>query len=463
MLDLALIRSEPERVKAALARRGVGPAAVDAVCELDALWTERGEVREALRHRRRRIAEEVARARREGGGTADLEALGRGVGDELAAADADLAAIEARRLEALYALPNLPATDTPDEHENGRGPFPGGGPPWPKPFAPLHHADIIEILRLVHPSGNPPGRGFLTWRGRGARLVRALADLALDVHSREFGCEEVRPPALASRTALTGSGHLPLLEDKMYPIGGAGPADLFLAPRAEPHLANLCAGRVLEASALPLRFVSAGPAFRREAGAGGAMGRGLVRLHQFDTVEVYVFTAPAAEDEELARAVRAAETILARLEVPYRRRLRAAPDLSHAAAKTVDMEVWCPGMEKGAAEKGSDPLSVQGSDPFTSPGMPCDEAGGSRTEGKSRGQWLPVAAISSFTDYQARRTDTRFRDAAGHMRFVHTIGGAAVALSHLIAALLENGQEADGSVRLPPALAERFGEAALTV
>ena len=209
--------------------------------------------------------------------------------------------------------------------------------------------------------------------------------------------------------------------------GAAGYAqtsqDLFLAPRAEPHLAGFFADEIVEASRLPVRLVSAGPAFRREAGGGGAAGRGLLRLHEFPTVEVYVFCRPDQAEAQLAHAVAAAETILARLEVPHRRRLRPAPGLSRAAAKTIDLEVWAPGMK----------------------------------------QWLAVAALSYFTDYQSRRTNTRFSSPGpvAPPRLVHTLGGAAVALPHLVAAMLENGQEADGSVRLPPALRPYFGEETL--
>jgi seryl-tRNA synthetase len=479
MLDLAMVRTEPERVIAALARRGLGPEAVREVVQIDAEWTDRQDVREVLRQRRRRISEEVASAKDSGADTAALEKMGRQVGDELAALETEMVDLEARRQAALEALPNLPATNTPDELAEVRAPDaalfdpaaeaaeharPGQIVPlWRKPFAPLHHADLVEMLGLAATAATA-GHGFLVWRGQGARLIRALTNFMLDIHTREFGYEEVHAPAPATRAALGGSAHLPALEDKMYrvahepaadepavtePAAGAAwysptPQDLFLAPRAEPHLAGLFAGEIIEASRLPVRLVSAGPAFRREAGGRGAAGRGLLRLHQFDTVELYVLAAPEQAEEELARAVRAAEAILARLEVPHRRRLRPAPDLSHAAAKTIDLEVWAPGMP-AAGEKGSDPLSVQGSDPFS----------------PSRGRWLPVSALSAFTDYQARRTATRYRDAAGRIRFVYTIGGAAVALPHLVAALLENGQEADGTVRLPAALAPYFGEETL--
>jgi len=481
MLDLALIRAEPARLKAALARRGVPAEAVDAVTNLDGRWNARLEVREALRHRRRRISEEVALTRHEGRDTADLEREARRVADELAAVEAEVADLDARRHQALLVLPNLPMTDVPD-NAGGRPTIrpPVGGPPlrgharqaetasapaaeaagdsssaraapaWCKPFPPLAHWDLLEILGLTHTLGRSPGRGFLIWRGRGARLVRALVEFMLDLHTREFGYEEVRVPAIAAREALTGSAHLPTLEDKMYTVepgapggmpasepaaGAAGHsaqspasrrASLFLAPRGEPYLANLYAGVTMAGAQLPERFAAAGRAFRREAGGRGVQGRGLLRLHEFDTVELYAFCRPDQDEEELAHAVRAAEAVLKRLEVPHRRTLRAARDLSHAAAKTWDLEVGAPGMK----------------------------------------EWLSVAALSTFTDYQARRTNTRYSapGPSARPRPVHTVGGAAVALPRLLAALLENHQQADGSVRLPPALAPYLGgEGALAV
>ncbi len=472
MLDLALIRAEPARIKAALARRGVGPEAVDAVTELDGRWTARAEVREALRVRRRQISDEVARRKthlRTGPdldsdtfGAPDLVQAGRQVARELHALETEMADLKAKREEALLALPNLPATDVPDVEpaiepaiepaaepaaEAAGHPPPAASPPWPKDFPPLTHRDIVEMLGLAQTAGSA-GRGFLVWRGRGARLVRGLIRFMLDVHTREGGYEEVLTPSVATRPALTGSAHLPLLEEKMYRVEGhhanhstapsltvgAGhdvfPApsltvgashDVFLVPRAEPHLANLYAGKTLPGERLPARFVAAGPAFRRTVGGHGHGKGGLLRLHEFPTVEVYAFCRPDQSESELAHAVRSAETILQRLDLPYRRTLRPAPGLSHAAAKTVDLEVWAPGT----------------------------------------GRWLEVAAISGFADYQARRTGTRYSDGHGRPRLVHTVGGAAVAVPRLVAAILETGQQADGTVRLPDALASYMGEGVL--
>jgi len=269
----------------------------------------------------------------------------------------------------------------------------------------------------------------------------------LDVHTVEGGRKEVLAPPLASRLALTGSAHLPTLEGKMYRVVDPGrdrsltlaasegaeatESDLFLAPRAEPHLATLHADTVLEADRLPVRLVAAATALRRVPHGGGTEERGLLRLGAFPTVEVYTFCQPTESDAELERALAGAEMILEGLGVAHRRRVRAATELSHAAARTVSLDLWCPGL----------PAEEQNTD--------------------ERGRWVEVAALSSFTDYQARRTGTQFRDADGRARLVHTVGGAAVAVPRLLAAILETGQQADGAVRLPAALEPYTGEAVL--
>ena len=265
MLDLALIRSEPARVEAALARRGMSTEAVAAVLALDAEWAARRDICESLRLRRRRASEEVASLRAAGADSSDIEDLGRSVSGQLARVETEVADLDRRRREALLAIPNLPATDVPDAE-----PAAAETPPhWPKPFPLLAHWDLVEMLRLAAPAVAPgPGRGFLVWRSRGARLVRALVDFMLDLHTGEHGCEEVRAPLVATRAALTGSAHLPLLEGRLYRVAepaapGPRDRDLFLVPRAEPHLASLYAGRTLEATEVPIRLVAAGPAFRR--------------------------------------------------------------------------------------------------------------------------------------------------------------------------------------------------------
>jgi len=440
MLDSRLIRAEPARVRAGLARRGATPDALDRATDLDARWTARDALADALRLRRRRAAEEVRRAKTAGEPTGDLERLARQVAEELREVERDLARLRARRDRALGDLPNLPAPEVPEETAVL------DAPPSTLRRGALAHWDLIRILDLARPAEASAGRGFLIWRDAGERLLRALEAFMLDLHAREFGYTPVRCPAVATRAALEGSAHLPALEAKMYALfesGAEAPgqpqsavararaknvtggsrrrleegAGLFLVPRAEPHLANLFRGQILEADAMPLRFVAAGPALRREADHGGAKGRGLLRLHEFPTVEVYAFSKPETGEAELDHAVDAATQVLARLGLAQRRLLRGARRLSLAAAKTIDLEVWAAGM----------------------------------------GEWLGVAAVSTFTDYQSRRTRTRYRGADGKARLVHTVGGAAVALPHLVAALLENGQESDGSVRLPDALGPYLG------
>jgi len=447
MLDLALLRADAARVRAALERRGAWADRVDAAVDLDRRWSARREVREALRTRRRQISDEVARRKSAAGAEQTAEAAapdllraGRRAGRDLKAVEDAMADLSARREAALLALPNLPADDVPDAPP---APDPSG-PAWPHAFPPLAHWDLVEMLHLAEPAASA-GRGFVLWRGAGARLVRGLVRFMLGVHTEEGGREEVLAPPLATRAALVGSAHLPTLEGMLYAVAEPGgdrslllaasegaedrhatDADLYLAPRAEPHLASLYAGQVLEAGRLPIRLVAAATAHRHTPHGGGPAGRGLLRLGAFPTVEVYTLCRPAESDAELERALAGAETILARLEVAHRRRERAVTELSHAAARSVSLDVWCPGL----------------------PRREEDDEG-------EHGRWVEAAVLSSFTDYQARRTETQFRGADGRPRLVHTVGGAAVAVPRLVTALLETGQEEDGAVRLPAAL-ERY-------
>jgi len=485
MLDLALVRSEPARVQAALGRRGVPPDAVETVVDLDRRWSARHEMRETLRTRRRQISREVDRRRAGADAVArpadagpDLVRVGRDVARDLKAVDHAMADLASRRQAALLALPNLPATDVPLAPPAVEA----AGPPWRRPFPPLAHWDLLEMLHMAEPAGASAGRGFLLWRGEGARLVRGLIAFLLDAHTADHGRDEVRAPPLATRGALTGSAHLPTLEGMLVEVvdpsrdrsltlaAGAGAeekrggsphppreADLYLSPRAEPHLAALYANTVVAEPDLPVRLVAAGTAFRRDSRGGGAAGRGLLRLRAFPTVEVYTLCRPAESDAELDAAVADAEGLLGRLGLACRRRVRAATNLSHAAARTVSLDVWCPGLPERGAEPPFEPGAAGGL-PASAPRHSASfEAPQPERSGDPSGQWVEVAALSSFTDYQARRVGARYRDAAGRVRHVHTVGGASVALPRLIAALIETGQEADGSVRLPPALAGHVG------
>jgi len=257
------------------------------------------------------------------------------------------------------------------------------------------------------------GPGYPLLVGTGARLERALINMMLDMHVRDHGYTEVWPPALCNTAAMTGTGQLPKMADDMYHVEAD---DLWLIPTAEVPVTNYFREEIIEGP-LPIRLTAYTPCFRREAGAAGKETRGIIRVHQFDKVEMVKFTSPETSYDELESLVDNAEDVLRRLELPYRVLQLCSGDLSFAAAKCYDIELWAPGQKA----------------------------------------WLEVSSCSNFEDFQARRAGIRFRDGKGKVRFVHTLNGSGVALPRLIVALLENGQQADGSVVLPEALAPYMG------
>ena len=251
--------------------------------------------------------------------------------------------------------------------------------------------------------------------GPGARLVRALKNFMLDLHTRDHGYVEIAPPVLVNRASMTGTGQLPKFEEELYLIPSD---DLFLIPTAEVPVTNMYRDEILDATQLPLALCAFTPCFRREAGAAGKDTRGLIRVHQFDKVELVRLCRPEDSPAEHETITRHAETVLERLEIPYRRVALAAGDTGFASAKTFDLEVWAAGV----------------------------------------GTWLEASSSSTFTDFQARRANIRFRREAGAKpEFVHTLNASGVAFPRTIIALLENNQQADGSVRIPPALAPYLG------
>ena len=279
------------------------------------------------------------------------------------------------------------------------------------------HWVIAETLGLLDlPRGaKVAGSGFVAFRGVGARLVRGLMQFMLDLHTREHGYEEVWVPFVVNRQAMIGTGQLPKFEDDMYAVPGDG---LFLAPTAEVPVTNLHRDELIDAGDLPRALCAYTPCFRREAGAAGKDTRGLLRLHQFDKVELVRYETPETARAALEALTRHAETVLERLELPYRRVLLAAGDTGFASAMTWDLEVWSPGTNK----------------------------------------WLEVSSCSWFTDFQARRMNLRYRPAPGEKpRFVHTLNGSGLAFPRTIAALLEHHRQPDGRVRVPDALRSYLG------
>ncbi|HUF11747.1 MAG TPA: serine--tRNA ligase [Longimicrobiales bacterium] len=416
MLDLRRIREETDLVKAGLARRG-NPAWLTAIDDALALDERRraliGEV-DALRARRNEESQRVAVLKREKK-QEDADAVIRAtreLGDRMSGLERELDDVEAALRELLLGIPNLPDEIVPEGGESASRVLREWGAEPTFTFTPKPHWDLGEALGILDLArgAKVAGSGFPLLRGLGARLERGLISFMMDLHAREHGYEELWPPFLVNREAATGTGHLPKFGDDMYEVPLDG---LWLVPTAEVPVTNLHAGELLPVDALPLRYVAYTPCFRREAGAHGKDTRGLLRLHQFDKVELVRFERPEASEAALEELTSHAETILRRLGLRYRVLLLAAGDLGFANARTYDLEVWAPGV----------------------------------------GTWLEVSSCSRYTDYQARRMNLRYRpDPNAKPEFVHTLNGSALALARLVVALLETYQQADGSVVVPEPL-----------
>jgi seryl-tRNA synthetase len=368
--------------------------------------------RKALRNTN---AQEVAKRKRAGEPADELIALGRSLGDEIAKLEQELAGVESALNQVLLELPNVTLPDVP-----------AGGEEcnlivhtWGTPRAPdgvVPHWDIGKQLGLIdlERAGKVSGSGFVFYRGKGVRLIRALLNYFMDVHRDDHGYEEVWPPLLVNRATMTGTGQLPKFEDDAYATRGD---ELFLIPTAEVPVTNLYRDEIIE-GAMPMAFVAYSKCFRREAGSAGKDTRGILRTHEFDKVELVRYATPETSKEQLELLTRHAETILEHLGLPYRRKLLAAGDTGFSSAMTYDLEVWAPGV----------------------------------------GAWLEVSSCSNFTDYQARRANIRYRPAKGEKpKFVHTLNGSGLAFPRTIACLLEHYQNDDGTVTVPEVLRPYLG------
>ena len=418
MIDLKLLRASPQQVRAALARRG-DPSLTKLLDELEALDMRRralaGQL-DQLQAERNEAAKADARVMKEQGALpSPVRETRRQLGERIDALAAELGRIETGLDAKLLHVPNLPLPDVPDGDESHNKIVRTWGEPAPRGGKP--HWEIAERLGIVDfaRGAKLAGSGFPVFLGAGAKLVRTLISFMLDLHTREHGYIEVEPPCVVRRDCMVGTGQLPKFEEDAY---HTVPDDLFLVPTAEVPVTNLHRDEILDGALLPRGYVSYTPCFRREAGAAGKDTRGLLRVHQFDKVELVRFCRPADSPAEHERLTAHAEEVLRRLELPYRVVLMAIGDLGFAPAKKYDLEVWAPGV----------------------------------------GQWLEVSSASSFTDFQARRANIRFRASAGAKpEFVHTLNASGVALPRTLAALLETRQQPDGSVTVPEALAASFG------
>ena len=420
MLDPKRLREEPEEIRARLARRGgagATDAAVDRVLGLDEERRSLIAEGDALKTRRNEASRSIGERKRRGESAAELLAEMGSVAERIGEIDDRLRSLEAEIEEILLHLPNLPDPSVPEGGEEANRIVREWGEIREFDFEPRPHWELGAELGILDLPGGAKvaGSGFPAYRGQGAKLQRALISWMLDLHTQQHGYTEVEPPFLVTRASMTGTGQLPKFEEDAYRIGED---DLFLIPTAEVPLTNLHREELLGPDALPIAYAAYSPCFRREAGAAGKDTRGLLRLHQFDKVELVRFERPEQSEEALERLVAHAERVLQLLELPYRVVLLAGGDLGFASAKTYDLEVWAPGV----------------------------------------GRWLEVSSCSNFRDYQARRAGIRFRPEAGAKpEHVHTLNGSGVALPRTVIALLENGQREDGMIDLPEVLQPYLG------
>lgn len=419
MLDLKTIRDDPERVALALSVRGIGdaPQLVQQLLELDSVRREALTEVNGLKARRNEVSKEVGALKRAGENADDLIAEMRSVGDRIDALDTQSATADAAIHEHLLQIPNLPDDSVPAGGEDANEVLRAWGEPCTLPFEAKAHWELGEALDILDlPRGSKvSGSGFPVLKGKGARLQRGLIDWMLDLHTQEHGYTELRLPYLVTTDSMVGTGQLPKFSEESYL---SERDDLWLIPTAEVPITNLHRDELLDADDLPIRYTGYTPCFRREAGAAGKDTRGLLRVHQFDKVELVRYERPENSREALEELTLEAACVLERLGLAHRVVRLAGGDLGFSAALTYDLEVWAPGVE----------------------------------------QWLEVSSASTFTDYQARRANLRFRRAQGERpEYVHTLNASALALPRLMVALLETYQQPDGSVLLPEVLHPRLG------
>jgi seryl-tRNA synthetase len=415
MLDPVFVRDNPDLVEARLRSRGMDPSAD--LAALAVLEAERRRVLpevEGLKRDQNASGEAVARAKKAGEDPSAVFAANKARGARIKELETELAEIEAKRDALLLTLPNLPHESVPvggsaDDNVEVRR----WGTPKTFSFTPKPHWDLGAALGILdfERATRMSGARFAVLMGAGAQLSRALINFMLELHATEHGYKEVEPPFLVNRTALTGTGNLPKFEQDLFKISGDW--DLFLIPTAEVPVTNLHREEILDGRQLPLKYTAYTPCFRSEAGSYGADVRGLIRQHQFDKVELVKFTTPEQSHDELEQLTRNAETVLERLDLPYRRMLLCTGDMGFASAKTYDIEVWLP----------------------------------------SQKTFREISSCSNTESFQARRAQIRFRpDGTGKAQLAHTLNGSGLAIGRALIAILENYQQEDGSVVVPEAL-----------
>jgi seryl-tRNA synthetase len=414
MLDIRLLREKPDLVRERLSTRDAALSAqVDEVLLIDAQRRRAETELQKLNAERNRLSKEIGILRSRQEPSAALEAQVRTIADAIAAQDAAVAEADGKQRDLLLNLPNLPHSQAPIGKSADDNPVVrswGDKPAFA--FAPRDHVDLSAALKLIdfERAAKISGSGFVCFTNQGARLQRGLIQLLLDLHTTEHGYTELSPPYLVRREPMIGTTQLPKFEHEMcYELEQD---ELFLIPTAEVPVTNLHREEILGLAELPKKYVAYTPCFRREAGAAGKETRGLIRMHQFDKVELVKVVTPETSYAELETLTANAETVLQILGLHYRIIELCTGDLGFGAAKTYDIEVWAPG----------------------------------------QGRYLEVSSCSNFEDFQARRMNLKYKDAEGKNRLCHTLNGSGTALPRLFVALIETYQQPDGSIQLPAPL-----------
>lgn len=417
MLDIKRIREEREAVEKGLSGRS-GSFSVDTALKLDDERRALLKEVESKKAERNQVSKEIPQRKKAGEDVTATIAQMRELGDEISAADEKIRAIEEKLRMELLSIPNVPHESVPfgkDDSDNVE--MRKFSSPRDFDFEPKPHWDLGTDLHLLDfdRGAKLSGARFTIMTGRGARLERSIYNFMLDLHTIDQDYLEIEPPYLVNRASMTGTGQLPKFEEDMY---HCNEDDLFLIPTAEVPVTNIYRDEILDEKDLPRYMTAFTPCFRREAGSAGRDTRGIIRQHQFDKVELVKFVKPEGSYDELEKLTNDAEEVLKRLEMPYRVVTLSSGDLGFSSAKTYDIEVWMPSYQR----------------------------------------YVEISSCSNFEDYQARRANIRFRDAQGNVRYVHTLNGSGLAVGRTWAAVVENYQNADGSITIPDALRPYFGK-----
>lgn len=418
MIDIRIVREHTEKAKAALEKRGEGTDILDSILKIEHERRDLLRIVEEMRQRRNQISQEIGRLKKDGGDTAGIMSEAKEISDQITDKQDSLRELEDRSMQELLLIPNIPDESVPtgkDETENQEKRVWGDKPEFS--FEPKNHWDIGEDLDILdfERAGKIAGARFVINKGAGAKLERALMNFMLNLHTKEHGYTEIFPPVLVNKDSMIGTGQLPKFEEDLFRETSKG---YYLIPTAEVPVTNIHREEILNEDQLPVYYTAYTPCFRREAGSHGKDTRGLIRLHQFNKVELVKFVKPENSYDELESLTLNAEEVLKRLGLHYRVVALCTGDIGFSAAKTYDLEVWFP----------------------------------------AQGRFREISSCSNFTDFQARRAAIRFKRAGKKgTEFVHTLNGSGLAIGRTLAAILENYQQEDGSVVIPEALQHLMG------